>query len=83
MKKIGNKRKRKEKREKEWKKEKKEKRKKEKELQGSDTINRNADYCCIHSSVWDWQQLLTGERLERFYLFSRLKHLLEYISVYE
>ncbi len=33
--------------------------------------------------VWDWQQLLTGERLERFYLFSRLKHLLEYIYVYE
>ncbi len=26
---------------------------------------------------------LTGERLERLYLFSRLKHLLEYISVYE
>ncbi len=25
--------------------------------------------------------MLTGERLERFYLFSRLKHLLEYISV--
>ncbi len=26
---------------------------------------------------------LTGERLERLYFFSRLKHLLEYISVYE
>ncbi len=26
---------------------------------------------------------LTGERLEMFDLFSRLKHLLEYISVYE
>ncbi len=34
-------------------------------------------------AVWDWQQLRTGERLERFNLFSRLKHLLEYISVYE
>ncbi len=31
----------------------------------------------------DWQQLLTGERLDRFYLFGRLKHLLEYKSVYE
>ncbi len=50
-----------------------------KELQGSDTINN----CCIHSSVWDWQQLFTGERLEMFYLFSRLKHLHEYIYVYE
>ncbi len=26
---------------------------------------------------------VTGERLDKFYLFSRLKHLLEYISVYE
>ncbi len=34
-------------------------------------------------TVWDWQHLLTGERLERFYLFRRLKHLLDYISVYE
>ncbi len=33
-------------------------------------------------TVWDWQQLLTGERLEMFYLFSRLKHLIEYISVW-
>ncbi len=29
-------------------------------------------------TVWDWQQLLTGDRLEMIYLFSRLKHLLEY-----
>ncbi len=56
--------------------------KERKKLQGSDTINRNTHYGCIHSSVWDWQQLFTDERLDVFYLFSWLKHLLEYISVY-
>ncbi len=37
----------------------------------------------VHSQFCLGQTAVKGERLERFYLFRRLKHLLEYISVYE
>ncbi len=37
----------------------------------------------VHSQFCLGQTAVTGERLEFFYLFSRLKHLVEDISVYE
>ncbi len=52
-------------------------------LQGSDTIQSIEMHIMVHSQFCLGLTALTGERLEMFYLFSRLKHLLEYISVYE
>ncbi len=37
----------------------------------------------VHSQFCLGLTALTGARLERLYLFGRLKHLLEYISEYE